>query len=108
MTGNTIWRTSSYSGGSGGNCIEVCDDTGRVLVRDTKDRTGPVLPFTPQAWRRFADWVKRSLADPQAKHPRVPLRLEDARPACTKLFLVPAVRHLVHFRGRMRWVLLAP
>ena len=62
MTGNTMWRTSSYSGGSGGDCVEVRDDTGRVLVRDTKDRTGPVLPFTPQAWQRFADRVKHLLA----------------------------------------------
>jgi hypothetical protein len=35
-----------------------------VLVRDTTDRTGPVIRFTPAAWRRFADRVKRSLADP--------------------------------------------
>ena len=90
MTGNTMWRTSSYSGGSGGDCVEVRDDTGRVLVRDTKDRTGPVLPFTPQAWQRFADRVKHSLAGPQAKHPRAPLRLQGAHPACTGLFLVPS------------------
>jgi hypothetical protein len=31
-----------------------------VLVRDTQDRTGPVLRFTPEAWRRFADLVKRA------------------------------------------------
>jgi Domain of unknown function (DUF397) len=31
---------------------------GRVLVRDTKDRQGPVLRFTPGAWRRFADRVR--------------------------------------------------
>jgi hypothetical protein len=30
----------------------------RVLVRDTKDRSGPVLRFSPAAWRRFADQVK--------------------------------------------------
>ena len=35
MTGNAMWRKSSYSGGSGGDCVEVRDDTGRVLVRDT-------------------------------------------------------------------------
>jgi hypothetical protein len=66
MTGNAMWRKSSYSGGSGGNCVEVRGDTGRVLVRDTKDRNGPVLPFTPEAWRRFADSAKRSLAGPRA------------------------------------------
>ena len=86
MTGNAMWRKSSYSGGSGGDCVEVRDDTGRVLVRDTKDRTGPVLPFTPEAWQRFADRVKRSLAGPKAKHLRAPSRLEGARPACTGLF----------------------
>jgi hypothetical protein len=34
-----------------------------VLVRDTKQAgTGPVLRFSPDAWRRFANQVKRSLA----------------------------------------------
>ncbi len=58
------WRKSSYSGQSGGNCVEVADDDSRVIVRDTKDRTGSVLRFSPDAWRRFAEQVKsaRSLA----------------------------------------------
>jgi len=55
------WRKSSYSD-NGGECVEVAEDTRRVLVRDTKDRTGPMLRFTPEAWRRFAGQVKRSLA----------------------------------------------
>ena len=86
MTGNARWRKSSYSGGSGGNCVEVRDDVGRVLVRDTKDRTSPVLPFTPEAWRRFADRVKRSLPGPQASiygHPRVGAR-HGAKSACLR------------------------
>jgi hypothetical protein len=43
MTGNdNRWRKSSYSGGEGGNCIEVGTDAdGLVQVRDTQDRTGP-------------------------------------------------------------------
>jgi Domain of unknown function (DUF397) len=53
-----VWVKSSYSGGSGGNCIEVADDDSRVLVRDTKDRTGPMLRFTPDAWNAFAKQVK--------------------------------------------------
>jgi hypothetical protein len=58
------WRKSSYSGQSGGNCIEVADQGNRVLVRDSKNRVGAMLRFTPDAWRRFADQVKgeRSLA----------------------------------------------
>lgn len=58
----TGWRKSSYSTSNGGNCVEVADAPGTVLVRDTKDRTGPMLRFGPDAWRTFADRVKRSLA----------------------------------------------
>ena len=54
------WRKSSHSGGNGGDCVEVGAPTGvdRVLVRDTKNRQGPVLAFSPQVWRRFAERVK--------------------------------------------------
>ena len=52
------WRKASYSGGNGGDCVEVGGHVGRVLVRDTRDRQGPVLVFSPQAWRRFAGQVK--------------------------------------------------
>jgi hypothetical protein len=52
------WRTSSYSGNNGGACIEVADAPGAVLVRDTKDREGPVLAVGAEAWRRFAAKVK--------------------------------------------------
>jgi Domain of unknown function (DUF397) len=61
------WRKSSYSGNGGSDCVEVGNDARRVLVRDTKDRgQGLVLRFSPEAWRRFADLVKRSLAGPQS------------------------------------------
>jgi hypothetical protein len=56
------WRKASYSSNGGGNCVEVADHGSRVLVRDTKHRTGPVLRFSPAAWRRFGDELKRSLA----------------------------------------------
>jgi hypothetical protein len=55
------WRKASYSASSGG-CVEVADYDHRVLVRDTQDRTGPVLTMSPAAWRRFADQVKHSAA----------------------------------------------
>jgi hypothetical protein len=39
---------------NGGSCVEVADNLpGRVLVRDSKDRTGPTLTFDPTAWRTF-------------------------------------------------------
>jgi hypothetical protein len=56
---NLGWRTSSYSGNGGGNCVEVAAGR-RVLVRDSQDRAGTVLPFSRAAWRRFAARVKRS------------------------------------------------
>lgn len=52
------WRKSSYSGNGGGTCVEVGEALRAVLVRDTQDRRGPVLRFSPAAWRRFADQVK--------------------------------------------------
>lgn len=55
------WRKSSHSADNGGECVEVADHAGRVLVRDTKDRTGPVLGFPAAAWHTFAAQVRRSL-----------------------------------------------
>ena len=55
------WRKSSYSSDNGGNCVEV-GTADRVMVRDTKNKAGAVLRFSPDAWRKFADQVKRSLA----------------------------------------------
>jgi Domain of unknown function (DUF397) len=58
----TRWRKSSYSGGNGGACIEIATGTpaGHVLVRDSKDTTGALLRFSPDAWRGFAANVKGS------------------------------------------------
>lgn len=58
MTDNLKWIKASYSGAQGGNCIEVAGHDSRVLVRDTKHRTGPTLRFTADAWKAFADHVK--------------------------------------------------
>ncbi|MGD0067316.1 MAG: DUF397 domain-containing protein [Streptosporangiaceae bacterium] len=59
------WRKSSYSGQPDGNCIEVADDDSRVVVRDSKNCTGPTLRFSADVWKAFADQVKgeRPLAD---------------------------------------------
>ena len=51
------WRKSSYSGPNGGECIEVAT-ADAVLVRDTADRDGPVLTFTPDAWRAFTTAIR--------------------------------------------------
>jgi Domain of unknown function (DUF397) len=53
------WRKSSYSSGSGTNCVEAgVAEPGRVLVRDTTDRDGGILTFTAGARRSFADSLR--------------------------------------------------
>lgn len=48
-----VWRTASYTNGNGA-CVEVATlDGGSWLVRDTKDRTGPVLTVSPGEWSAF-------------------------------------------------------
>lgn len=52
------WRTSTRSSSNGGACVEVADNLpGVILVRDTKDRTGGTLAFTPTAWQAFVTRV---------------------------------------------------
>ena len=54
------WRTSTRSSGNSGNCVEVADNLpGLVAVRDSKDRSGPVLTFAPGAWRSFVALARR-------------------------------------------------
>lgn len=49
---DATWRKSSRSG-SEGACVEVRRVPSSVQVRDTKDRTGPVLSFPTDAWQGF-------------------------------------------------------
>jgi uncharacterized protein DUF397 len=52
------WRKSTYSNGTGGECVEVADLTGGRAVRDSKHPQGPVLVFTTDAWRAFVHSIK--------------------------------------------------
>ncbi|MET7847283.1 DUF397 domain-containing protein [Streptomyces avermitilis] len=58
---SALWRKSSYSNGSGGECVEVAADfPGIVPVRDSKSgQNGPVLLLTTTAWSAFVADVKR-------------------------------------------------
>jgi hypothetical protein len=58
------WRTSSRSTDSGGNCVEVAGNLpGVVLVRDSKDPSGPTLAFSPDSWRRLLASLGRDALD---------------------------------------------
>ncbi|WP_192771935.1 DUF397 domain-containing protein [Plantactinospora soyae] len=51
---DAAWHKSTRSTPNGGSCVEVAGNLpGRVLVRDTKDRDGGTLTFTPTAWHTF-------------------------------------------------------
>ncbi|MBF8171426.1 MULTISPECIES: DUF397 domain-containing protein [Streptomyces] len=52
-TTEPIWLKSTYSGGGGGNCIEVAACAEAVLVRDSKDTDKPALTVSPDAWSAF-------------------------------------------------------
>ncbi len=57
--GAALWRKSSYSNGDGGNCVEVADGLpGVVPVRDSKNPAGPVLVFPASAWTTFVGSVR--------------------------------------------------
>ncbi|MFD4586685.1 DUF397 domain-containing protein [Streptomyces sp. NPDC058434] len=59
-----IWRKSSYSGGSSGDCLEVDDScAARVPVRDSKSPHGPALVFGPTAWTAFVGALKANPLD---------------------------------------------
>lgn len=57
MAGET-WRTSSYTGANGGDCVEVADGDARLRVRDTKNRSGHVMTVDTAAWRSFLGEVR--------------------------------------------------
>jgi hypothetical protein len=59
------WRKSSYSGGSGGNCVEVAANfPGVVAVRDSKDPDGSCLLFTRAEWGAFLAAARPSEGEP--------------------------------------------
>ncbi|MBW5483379.1 DUF397 domain-containing protein [Streptomyces bambusae] len=47
------WRKSSYSSGEGGECVEVATCPATVHVRDSKVPAGPQLAVSPEAWSAF-------------------------------------------------------
>ncbi|GLV90810.1 toxin [Streptomyces lavendulae subsp. lavendulae] len=51
--GALAWRKSSYSGDTGGECVEVAAQPCLVAVRDSKDPEGPVFTVRPAAFEAF-------------------------------------------------------
>lgn len=48
------WRKSTYSAGDGGDCVEVADGHPTLVpVRDSKQPEGPHVVFHARAWAAF-------------------------------------------------------
>jgi hypothetical protein len=57
------WRKSSYSSGSGGNCVEVARNLPGVGVRDSKNPDGPVLVISLDGWKALTRTIKNGELD---------------------------------------------
>ena len=82
---NATWRKSSYSGGNGGNCVEIAalPDHSRA-VRDSKDPEGPKLVLAPADMADFHRGHKgRSLRPRLSRPEQLPHRAWWARWALT-------------------------
>jgi hypothetical protein len=51
------WRKSSSSGLTG--CVEVAFVGDAVLIRDSKDSSGPQLKFTKREWSAFVHAIRQ-------------------------------------------------
>ncbi|MFJ8493556.1 DUF397 domain-containing protein [Streptomyces sp. NPDC094038] len=55
------WHKSSYSSGSGDNCVEVAACPATIHIRDSKDRQGPQLTLSPAPWANFLTHAGKQL-----------------------------------------------
>ena len=63
MVTGSSWVKSSLSFANG-NCVEVSDQPGGAIgVRNSRDRAGPVLRFTPEEWQAFLGGVRNGEFD---------------------------------------------
>ncbi|MFD9563636.1 DUF397 domain-containing protein [Streptomyces sp. NPDC059994] len=55
---NGEWFRSSYSNGSGGECVEAAFLAPGTAIRDSKRPTGPRLRFSDPTWAAFVTAVR--------------------------------------------------
>ncbi|MEU4894639.1 DUF397 domain-containing protein [Streptomyces sp. NPDC044780] len=58
-TSGLAWFKSSYSSSASNDCVEVATCPGTVHVRDSKDKEGPQLAFSPAAWADFVAYTTK-------------------------------------------------
>ena len=60
------WRKSTYSNGSGGNCVEAAVTQGGPALRDSKNPDRPALLFSASQWHTFIQELQKSGPSPEA------------------------------------------
>ena len=63
---DTRWFKSSYSGGSGTECVEVADLGPKVGVRDSKQPQGPDIAVCQGAWQGFISDLRTGHTSPSS------------------------------------------
>ncbi|MFF8729146.1 DUF397 domain-containing protein [Streptomyces sp. NPDC015171] len=58
------WRKSSYSGNTGGECVEVAGLPALVAVRDSKNPHAAALTMGPGAWTAFVAALSGEVSAP--------------------------------------------
>jgi len=68
VVGHTQWRKSTHSSARGA-CVEVAQSIdglpGVVAIRDSKNRDGPKLAFTPAQWQTFTTTLRTPALNPR-------------------------------------------
>ncbi|MEU0986753.1 DUF397 domain-containing protein [Streptomyces sp. NPDC005953] len=59
LTPESAWHKSSYSGGTGNNCVEVASRADQVGIRDSKSKQGPALLVPATTWNTFVAFIAR-------------------------------------------------
>ncbi|WP_369246867.1 DUF397 domain-containing protein [Streptomyces sp. R41] len=54
------WFKSSYSNGAGGECVECAHAGDDTLIRDSKDRSSPIVTVRIPAWNSFLKALAQS------------------------------------------------
>jgi hypothetical protein len=65
------WRKSARSSANG--CVEVGLVDDQIVVRDSKDREGPVLLFTAHEWEAFLGGARDGEFELKLRRPAGPL-----------------------------------
>jgi predicted secreted Zn-dependent protease len=50
------WRTALNC--DGGACVEVAADRDVVLIRNSRQPSGPLVEYTPEEWHEFVSGIK--------------------------------------------------